>query len=552
MGDTRNSRPRHGDARRSWSDAFVDYMYAMVEDPAYEGMPATTDSEGKVDWIIPSYRPRGSKNWDGNARRREWWEAKADELGIPRVGKWISRVAKTIHPTGEKPCQTCGRVLSIRYVYPYRRVVDALNHAMPTDAPLVWEDYLTIFEVVDHMALTIGPEATVEAFRRSLPALRDVGRVDLEDLKDVIDERLVQAEARGYVSPGAMANPPDRLDGFHTYNLCCRSKEDKGRSRENLRSYGIDRRAFEHWSAGDWNAASALMTHTTRGLCMNPECALAGVVQPLTADHVGPLSLGFAHIPVFQLLCRACNSAKNNRMSTTDVQWLLGLEEQRWEVASWQVAPLWDALKLEIHDNETALRLSKVMRTQQHLYLSALSAIHLGGLPDSLLVLLSPEYAADTTEFVELDRETLTYEGIRKVPRHPTYALSQGSRMVRVAFSALEDYAEKARRNVRLGELDLTEVSKAARGLDDAVYDSLAYTDDYRAVLAHALEEPDLDRRDALLRALFDEFGYRPPRPDQRVLDRLGDYMYACAQSLVEVFRRGAVDSLPDELAEPI
>ena len=53
---------------------------------------------------------------------------------------------------------------------------------------------------------------------------------NLEQLQQALEEKVVRAELRGRLSPGAMSNPPDRLDGFHTYNLCCRSKQDTGRS----------------------------------------------------------------------------------------------------------------------------------------------------------------------------------------------------------------------------------------------------------------------------------------------------------------------------------
>src|ERR1700727_2520462 len=88
----------HGDQRRAWSDTFIAYAYEIVAHPAYAGMPCTLDDEGKLDWIIPSNRKPGSKNWEGHRRRKEWWEAKADEIGVPVEGEWISRVAKRIHP----------------------------------------------------------------------------------------------------------------------------------------------------------------------------------------------------------------------------------------------------------------------------------------------------------------------------------------------------------------------------------------------------------------------------------------------------------------------
>lgn len=66
-------------------------------------------------------------------------------------------------------------------------------------------------------------------------------------------------EPRGFLSPGVMSNPPDRFDGFHSFNRCCRESSDPGRSKENLQSYSTDRRVFEYWVDGDWVAADHLM-----------------------------------------------------------------------------------------------------------------------------------------------------------------------------------------------------------------------------------------------------------------------------------------------------
>lgn len=74
-----------------------------------------------------------------------------------------------------------------------------------------------------------------------------------------------------YLGPGAMSNAPDRLDGFHTYNRCCRTKQDSGRSKENLKSYATDRRAFELWVDGNWVTANKAKG---RGMMMNPSSVL--------------------------------------------------------------------------------------------------------------------------------------------------------------------------------------------------------------------------------------------------------------------------------------
>lgn len=122
----------YGDPRRVWHSRFVEYMDQIVDHPNYAGMPCTRDEEGKIDWVIPSNRPVGSKNWDGNARRRAWWREQAVLLGIPLDGTWISKTARRLHPFGEKPCQTCGRVMMLAYAYPTRTTLRRLNaHLFP-------------------------------------------------------------------------------------------------------------------------------------------------------------------------------------------------------------------------------------------------------------------------------------------------------------------------------------------------------------------------------------------------------------------------------------
>jgi Alw26I/Eco31I/Esp3I family type II restriction endonuclease len=313
----------HGDERRAWSEAFLRYAYALVEQPPYRGMPCTIDDDGKIDWTIPTGRTPGSKNWDGNARRRVWWEGEAQALGIPVQGKWISQTARRIHPWGWKPCQTCGRWMRLSYAYPTARTIAMLNRMLAADEQLDVRDFLDIYEVAEHLTSVLGVSGAVEALASALPTLAGAAPRDLAELQHELELRVVRAEPRGRLSPGAMSNAPDRLDGFHTYNLCCRSQQDTGRSLDNLKTYGVDRRAFEHWSEGDWEAANLLMSQTVEGTC--PRCSAFG---RLSADHVGPISLGFRHTPFFEAVCLSCNSAKNNKMSMQDVRTLLALEQQ--------------------------------------------------------------------------------------------------------------------------------------------------------------------------------------------------------------------------------
>lgn len=446
-------------------------------------MPCTVDDEGKVDWIIPSNRKPGSKNWDGNARRRAWWETKAREIGVPVTGKWISQVAKRIHPWGWKPCQTCGRWMRITYAYPTARTVAKINAHLPENEQLDVADYLDIYEVAEHVVDTLGEHGAAEALHDSFHELGDVIGSDLEELQKRLEERVVRAELRGRLSPGAMSNPPDRLDGFHTYNLCCRSKQDTGRSLDNLKTYGVDRRAFEHWSEGDWEAANLLMSRVTEGTC--PRC---GERRSLTADHIGPISLGFRHTPYFEAVCGSCNSAKNNRMGLADVQQLLKLEADGIDVISWHAKSLWERTKHLINDDASALRLSKLLNVNQHEFLRLLLRARSAGVPDILMQFLSPEYAELRVEFIGLDRTTLKYQDIHRTRRQTTYSRSKSARLVRIAFDSLDDYAQKPKRNVQAVPNSL--VADMSREVDETIAKALEDESAWRTPLIDALD-PD-------------------------------------------------------------
>ena len=185
-------------------------MDRVVSDPNYEGMPCVFKADGaEYDWTIPSFRAEGSQNWDGNQRRRAWWRAKADQLGIEQSGKWISKVAKAIHP-GVKPCQVCGREMLIAYAYPQSQIIDRINAGLPADDRLHHHDLLTIWEVVEHLRVTLDSDsAAARLLVYAIPKLKEHLGQDpgLDEIVAAITNKLVPNEYRGF-SPGAMANPP--------------------------------------------------------------------------------------------------------------------------------------------------------------------------------------------------------------------------------------------------------------------------------------------------------------------------------------------------------
>ena len=247
-----------------------------------------------------------------------------------------------------------------------------------------------------------------------------------------------------------MSNAPDRLDGFHTYNICCRHRSDTGRHTPNMQTYSTDRRVFKHWASGDWIAADRMMGQIRSKL--RGEHCVHGHSGPCDADHIGPISSGFCHRPCFQMLCSSCNSAKNNRLSQADVSLLIAQEAQGEKVISWHTKSVWDARKGSMSDDETAGRLSKLLRENRHALMHCLQQISKAGHYSFLLGYLELHYADSKVEFRNLrveDHITRFDEEIR-TPRTTQYAATQKVRRIRIAFQDLEEYHKKENRNTFL------------------------------------------------------------------------------------------------------
>ena len=254
-----------------------------------------------------------------------------------------------------------------------------------------------------------------------------------------------------------MSNAPDRLDGFHTFNICCRSKADKGRSKENLASYATDRRAFELWTDGNWIVANKLMgivnsdKKIQKFACANKSSTLnIDHSSTISADHIGPISLGFSHREEFQLLCNSCNSAKNNRMYLTDVEHLIEQEKNGINVVSWYAAPIWNLCKHKVTDSSTALRLSRIMRDNRGFALSLINYIFEQGHPLFLLTLLNLEYANYTYALIDytVSEKSIITSRFKEEDSNLQYVSNQKVRKIRVAFESIVEYANKDSRNI--------------------------------------------------------------------------------------------------------
>ncbi len=450
---------------------FIEYTEFIVKHPNYQGLYYDRDKNGNVNWVVTGKSPKGQL-------RRRWWDKMCIKYDIPIQKGCYAKVARLIHPTGIKICQCCGEGRSIFYEYPTKNTVTILNRILGTeidkdnDAERV--EY-TIREIIELWCDTIEKAQTLaKAFKLPKPS-------NNEELIDLVYTNLVKEESSRF-SPGVMCNPPDRFDGYHSYCLCCRTKFDTGRQTENMQTYGQDRRAYEEWSDGDYNLANRLMGEFRKQKPMR--CPICGQIKKMSADHIGPISLGFCHSKNFAPMCKSCNSAKNNRFTKSDVERLLEIESAGEQVISWHSKHIWDRLKYEIKNDEDAKFASSVMAKCHQNVLNILSLIYSATGKDFLMRYLHPEFSLVDYRFEGVDLAHLEKIKIISTPLDSQNKRNNQERYVRIAFESLDEYAQKYNRK------NAFMVSETAEPLN---------------IIISAIKSGRLDQADVLLKELIAE-----------------------------------------------
>tara|TARA_B110000285_G_C15136083_1_gene627035 strand:+ start:88 stop:1395 length:1308 start_codon:yes stop_codon:yes gene_type:complete len=281
--------------------------------------------EHKKSWVSVSNK--------GINPRIDCWKIKHKKLiasGELPNRSTLTNVARYIHPTGKHICKMCNDECSIFYEYPTKNTWKWISKNFDIIKNEENKSY-TIFQLYHTIKNTCKDTKFTQYFGKSIVELKKECHNDKYNGKKL--------------SPGVMGNPPDRLDGFHCYNsiCCCRSTKDKGRSDENMKSYTRDRRAYQRYSGGNLLLANKIMgkLNTKRN-----KCFMCNRMEQMSADHIGPISLGFIHDPLnFQACCSRCNSGKNNRLSQEDISKITSKEEKGINMISWWAEDCWSKNK---------------------------------------------------------------------------------------------------------------------------------------------------------------------------------------------------------------
>lgn len=414
-------------AKMEYHPNYDTYVEMIVAHPNYEGLYYDRGKDGKIRWVVTEKTAKGKL-------RKAWWNSTCAKLGIPIQKGCYAKAAKKIHPTGIHVCQCCGEGRSIYYEYPTVRTLKKINEAFGLN--LKQTDY-TIRQFVE----------TYCTSKQHLNKLCDILKIphieSIAKLNEYIKKELIDKDSPLF-SPGAMCNPPDRFNGYHSYALCCRKEKDTGRHDKNMCTYTQDRRAYENWSDGDYNLANRLMGEFHKQPPM--ECPICGSVENMSADHIGPISLGFCHSTHLTPMCKSCNSAKNNRFTKEDVDTLIELEENGETVISWHSKYIWDLVKENIENDEDAKSASSIMAKCHQNILNILALIYKATGEEFLMRYLHPEYSLVDYRFDDFDLCNLGAMTIIAKPLDSKNKRKNQERYIRKSFSSLEEFLSKKNR----------------------------------------------------------------------------------------------------------
>lgn len=419
-----------------WNKKFVEYMNFIINHPNYNGLPITKRSDGSYSWIAPAKGNIGLE-------RINWAKNKMKELGISENDKSpYSKLMFEIHPTKEKVCQICGNTMSLYYIYINSSFAKSIKKEFNYNSDITQ----SIYDVCNDLIALNFEECHIKKF------LIDAFHLDISlsnSLNFILQncEKCCRNGNSKKLGPGAMSNFPDRFDGFHTYNRCCRSKEDKGRSKENLRTYGKDRRAYEYWSDGNIYAANLFMhSHYFIGT---------------SADHIGPISLGFVHDSHYlQPMSAGENSSKRDKLSLEDINTLINIENSTGisAISSFS-SEIWKYIKQNYLDNKNDIPIYRELLKQNmtnfmFIIWTINNKCKTKGKKFLIKTFLEPKF-----DYFNYDYSfNVNGEIIKKTLRHKTdSSKNEINRYIRIAFESINDYNEKDNRNLKntLDKVDL-------------------------------------------------------------------------------------------------
>lgn len=412
---------------KNWHPNFMKYMEDIIAHPHYKGLPIIRKKDGSPQWLATAQSEIG-------LGRIKWANDKSIDLGIPVGPGSFAKVMYTIHPTKMKACQICGTLMSISYIYPNANLAKSIKKKFDVEIGI----YDSIYSVWDNLIKIGFKHSDIVEFMNSKFNSNFSSSLTKEDILDQC-EILCRLGDKSHLGPGAMSNFPDRFDGFHSYNRCHRSLEDKGRSKENLKSYTRDRRAYEYWSDGNIQAANQFMG--------------SAYFQGSSADHIGPISLGFIHDPHYlRRMSSSDNSSKRDRLTRNVIEEVLAIQkETAIYPMSWYSSEIWDFIveNYEYNDDKISGDYRNLLKQNMSNYMYILQEI-LGtggqGLKFLIDYLIEPKRSDFKYDYTFDEMGNILSKNNRNITKR---ASGEFVRFARVAVDSVRTYNDKDNRNIK-------------------------------------------------------------------------------------------------------
>ena len=439
--------------KRNCSPKFVEYMDFIINHPNYKDL-AISKTDDSYGWVT-------TKKSDIGKRRLKWANEKAKKLNIKQEPGYLRKVMFEVHPTKMKVCQICGKTLSLDYIYLNKSFINSLNKKFNHN----FNELNSIYDVVHILQKNNVNEELIKKYFISLFKLNN----NCSNSMDVIIKECIKKCSDGfskYLGPGAMSNFPDRFDGFHSYNRCCRSKEDTGRFKENLSTYNKDRRAYEYWSDGNIFAANKFMK--------------SSFFKGTSADHVGPISLGFIHDSrQLRKLNKRDNSAKRDRLQYSDIIELEKIENiNNICVINWYSDLIWEFIKKNLDKSSDLELFRKMLKINLQYYMELLWNI-IDKCNDKGIDFLTRKFLEPKYRDFKFDYEFNNLgQIINKYPKHETDAShKEFDRFVRISFESVNEFHKKENRksNIKFNSKQMIAINSICEMINNDINNELIF-----------------------------------------------------------------------------
>lgn len=411
--------------KRTWNDDFNDYMEDIVKHQNYAGLPIERKHDGTLSWFA------FGKGKIGMARKK-WVEEKAYSYGLRTEPGIYAKIMRNMHPTKIHVCQICGSKMSINYYYPSVNFLKSIER----EFGLMFDVCDNIKDIWTQIYESTNNEYNIKKFFEKKFNLKNIENKTKDEIIAICEQKC-REDGKSLLGPGVMSNFPDRFDGFHTYNRCCRGTQDTGRSKINLKSYTKDRRAYEYWSDGNLHAADMFMG--------------SQFFKDLSADHIGPISLGFIHDPHYiRPMTSSDNSTKRDHLLVNDIKNILHIEARcKVYPMSWYSSEIWEYIKANFENNEklvpTVYRdlLKQNMANYMFILKTILDTAEERGKEFLVNKYIEPKYECFLYTYIFDNDGNI----IKKSNRHFTErSKNEIIRFTRIAFNAIYEYGEKENR----------------------------------------------------------------------------------------------------------